>query len=99
MTPVLSHTVPRIGHFDITLPYEQISNRAVNFASFTGLQNVTGAPAISLPLGTASSGLPIGVHFSAAHGQDRLLLEVGYELEMARPWKFIFNSREKSGSL
>jgi amidase len=92
MTPVLSHAVPPIGHFSIDLPYAEIAKRAVSFASFTGLQNITGAPAISLPMGTSGSGLPIGVHFTAAHGQDRLLLELGYELELVKPWKFIYNS-------
>jgi amidase len=92
MTPVLSHTVPQIGHFSTELPYAEIAKRAVSFASFTGMQNITGAPAISLPLGTSTGGLPIGVHFTAAHGRDKLLLELAYELEMAKPWKFIYNN-------
>jgi amidase len=92
MTPVLSHSVPRIGHFDITLSYPEIAQRAVAFASYTGMQNVTGSPAISLPLATASTGLPLGIHFGAAYGQDKLLLELAYQLEAAKPWKFIYNS-------
>lgn len=92
MTPVLAHTVPQIGHFSIDLSYEDIAHRAVSFASFTGIQNITGSPAISLPLGTAGNGQPIGVHFSAPFGMDKRLLELGYELEEAKPWKFIYNS-------
>ena len=92
MTPVLAHTVPQIGHFSIDLSYEDIAHRAVSFASFTGIQNITGSPAISLPLGTASNGLPIGVHFSAPFGMDKRLLELAFELEEAKPWKFIYNS-------
>jgi amidase len=92
VTPVLAHAVPKIGHFSIDLNYDEVSNRAVAFAPFMGLQNVTGSPGISLPMGTSAAGLPIGVHFSAPYGQDKLLLELAYEIEAARPWKFIYNS-------
>ena len=45
-----------------------------------------GAPGVSLPLGSTADGLPIGVHFSALHGDERTLLEIAYELEDARPF-------------
>ena len=54
--------------------------------AFTPIQNATGDPAISLPLGSSATGLPIGVHLSAAPGYDRRLLEVAYELEEAHPF-------------
>ena len=91
MTPVLAHTVPEIGYFSPELSYAEVSKRAVSFASFTGMQNVTGAPAISLPMGVSQGGLPIGMQFSAVQGQDRLLLELAYELEAAQPWRFMYN--------
>ncbi|HRE45364.1 MAG TPA: amidase [Terricaulis sp.] len=56
------------------------------YASYTPLQNVAGAPGISLPLGWSSGGLPIGVQFSAKAGDERTLLELAYELEQAQPW-------------
>ncbi len=56
------------------------------YVGYTPLQNVSGAPAISLPLAWSSAGLPIGAHFSAASGQERTLLELAYELEQAQPW-------------
>ncbi|HEY0262177.1 MAG TPA: amidase family protein, partial [Chitinophagales bacterium] len=90
MTPVIAKTPTKIGYFDVTLPYAEISKRAVEFAPYTGLQNISGAPAISLPMGISSDGLPIGVHFSAPFGQDKLLLEFAYELEQAQPWKFVY---------
>jgi amidase len=37
-------------------------------------------------LGTTSEGLPIGVHLSALHGDERTLLELAYEIEEARPF-------------
>jgi len=57
-----------------------------DYVGYTPLQNVAGAPAMSVPLGWSSTGLPIGVHFSAAKGQERRLLELAYELEQAQPW-------------
>ncbi len=92
MTPVLSQKVPKIGHFNMELPYQEIAHRAVSFASYTGLQNVTGSPAISIPMSTSSDGLPIGVQFIAPFGQDKTLLELAYEIEMAQPWSFLYNS-------
>jgi amidase len=91
MTPVLAHAVPPIGHFSPSLPYKDIAERAVTFAPFTGMQNITGSPGISLPLGTSATGLPIGVHFFAPFGHDARLLELAYELEEAQPWKFIYD--------
>jgi amidase len=56
------------------------------YAPYTGLFNVTGQPAISLPLAQSSAGLPIGVQFAAPLGEDgRLLLQAAW-LERERPW-------------
>ncbi len=90
MTPVVSHKTPEIGHFSTKLSYEDISRRAVEYASYAGLQNVTGAPAISLPLGIADNGMPLGVQLTAPYGLDKRLLELAYELEEAKPWRFIY---------
>lgn len=53
---------------------------------FTQLANLTGTPAISLPLHWTADGLPLGVQFHAAPGQDGLLLQLAAELEAAQPW-------------
>lgn len=57
-----------------------------DYVGYTPLQNVAGAPAMSVPLGSSSTGLPIGIHFSSAKGQEKRLLELAYELEQAQPW-------------
>ena len=93
MTPVVGHAVPKIGHFSVDLSFDEIAHRAVMFAPFMGLQNVTGSPGISLPLASSSDGLPLGIHFVAPQGQDQLLLELAYELEEAQPWKFMYNAQ------
>jgi amidase len=56
------------------------------YAPYTGLFNVTGQPAISLPLAQSSAGLPIGVQFAAPLGEDGRLLMLAGWLERERPW-------------
>lgn len=92
MTPVLSHKTPKIGHFSPQLAYEEIAKRAVDYASYTGLYNVTGEPAISLPLGADSDGMPLGVQFAAPYGEDKRLLELAFELETAKPWRTLYGA-------
>ncbi|WP_068923221.1 amidase [Planobispora rosea] len=58
-----------------------------DYGPFTVVFNVTGQPAISLPLGWSGNGLPIGVQIVAAHGREDLLFQVAAELERAMPWK------------
>ena len=60
--------------------------RILEWIAFTPIQNATGDPAISLPMGSTSTGLPVGVQLAAARGYDRRLVEVAYELEQARPF-------------
>lgn len=92
MTPVVTHNTPQIGYFSVQLPYEEISRRAVDFATYCGLQNITGSPAISLPLGINENDMPVGVQFSASYGNDRRLLELAYELEEAKPWRMLYEA-------
>jgi len=53
---------------------------------FTAVFNVTGQPAISLPLAMSSDGLPIGVQIAAGHGREDLLIRLALQLEEAMPW-------------
>lgn len=86
LSPVLTHTTPLLGHLSPTLSFDELFPRLQRYAGFTPLNNASGGPAISLPLGRTSEGLPIGCHFSADIGDERTLLELAYELEEARPW-------------
>jgi amidase len=86
LSPVLTHTTPKIGHLSPTLPFDELFPRLQAYVGFTPLNNASGGPGISLPLGRTTSGLPIGCHFSADLGDDRTLLELAFELEQARPW-------------
>jgi amidase len=86
LSPVVAHVTPKIGYFSPEVPYPELFQRMTNYASFTPVANANGNPAISLPVGLSTGGLPIGVQFSAAYGDERTLLEIAYELEAARPW-------------
>ena len=86
LMPTLSDEPPRVGHLDPTAGYDQVMDRLLDWVAFTPLQNATGDPAISLPLGESASGLPIGMMLSTVTGREALLLELAYELEEARPW-------------
>ncbi|MFT3924136.1 MAG: amidase [Myxococcales bacterium] len=53
---------------------------------FTQLANVTGVPAMSLPLAQFADGLPLGVQFMAEHGEEGRLFGLAGQLERALPW-------------
>jgi amidase len=93
LSPVLSHTTPAIGHLSPTLPFEALCPRLQAYVGFTPLNNASGGPAISLPLGATASGLPMGCQLAADLGDERTLLELGFELEAARPWSRIQDAR------
>ncbi|GAA3613187.1 amidase family protein [Nonomuraea rosea] len=73
------------------------------YGPFTGLFNITGQPAISLPLGQSDDGLPIGVQLVAPYGREDLLFQVAAHLEQAMPWKDrtppVFAGKEPAGDL
>ena len=62
------------------------SARMSTLVSFTSPFDLTGQPAISLPLHWNDDGLPIGVQLVAAYGREDVLLQVAAQLEAARPW-------------
>lgn len=81
---LLSSTVgtppPALGHLALDLPFPIAQERLFDFACYTAAQNVSGAPAITLPLHVAN-GLPVGIHFACEYGQEKMLLELALQLE------------------
>lgn len=60
--------------------------RAGRFAVFTPPFNMSGQPAINLPLHRNAAGLPIGVQLAAGYGREDVLIRVAAQLETAHPW-------------
>ena len=77
----------RLG-FLLRLPgvIEAAVRRVFAFIPFTPLANVSGQPAMSVPLSWNAAGLPIGVHFQARFGDEATLFRLAAQLEAARPW-------------
>ncbi len=86
LSPVLSHTTPRIGYLAPTVDFSELIDRLRRYVAYTPLNNIAGTPAISLPLRRSPDGLPIGVQLSGAYGDERTLLELAYLLEAERPF-------------
>jgi amidase len=90
LSPTLAHPAIKLGEMGMYLPGKDVFERMQEWAIFTPVANASGGPALTLPLGHDEvNNLPIGMLFWARHGQDKLLLELAYELEAAAPWKRI----------
>lgn len=85
LTPTLSQPVPTLGLIDTSVP-ESIYTHATSYSSFTSLLNMTGQPAMSVPAGLDSRGIPLGVQLAADLGKEGLLLALAAQLELAAPW-------------
>jgi amidase len=86
VTPTLGYVTPRLGHLNASVDFPVHFERLIQYAAFTPLNNASGGPAVSLPLAQTADGRPIGVHFSAVHGDEQTLLELAYELEADTPF-------------
>lgn len=89
LSPVLAHAVPPLGHLAPDVPFDTLFERLLRYAAFTPLNNTSGTPAISLPMGACGNGLPIGMQLAGTHGAERTLLELAFELEAAKPFRKI----------
>ena len=86
LSPVLGTPPPPIGYIGPDVDPREHLVRLLRFASFTALQNVSGAPGISMPMAMSSQGLPIGIHAAGRFGQEQVLLDLAAAIEEARPW-------------
>lgn len=86
LTPVLTGATPELGYLGPDVDPAVHFQRLLDLVGFTPLANATGAPALSLPAGLDTDGMPVGAMFSATHGAERLLLELALQVEQARPF-------------
>jgi amidase len=90
LTPTLMKTPEPIGKYSQSradLDFYDFFRLCDELCVHMPLFNLTGQPAISLPLGVSSAGLPIGAQFAARFGREDVLLGLASAFEEAMPWR------------
>lgn len=87
LTPTLTTLPVPLGAFNSAPenPWQVIMHQG-ECASFTGVANFTGQPAMSVPLYWNREGLPVGTQFVGRYGDEATLFRLAAQLEKARPW-------------
>ena len=85
LTPTLSQPVPPLGLLD-TRDVAAMYANASRYSALTSPFNISGQPALSLPLAIDGDAMPIGLQFVARFGGEDVLIRLGSQLEAAQPW-------------
>ena len=86
LSPTLASPPVPVGYFDEVDPAENFE-RQKRFTPYTALYNVSGQPAVSVPLHWTDEGLPIGIMLAGRMGEEATLISLSAQLEAARPWR------------
>jgi amidase len=86
LMPTLAAPPMPVGYFEEVPPPENFE-RQKRFTPFAALFNVSGQPAVSVPLHWTADGLPIGVMLAGRMGEEGRLISLSAQLESARPWR------------
>ncbi|MCK0508047.1 amidase [Aromatoleum anaerobium] len=87
LSPVTAAPPPKLGEVSLDQPYDDFVKAAMLASPFTAMFNMSGHPAMSVPLHWNAAGLPIGTQFAAPFGGEATLLSLAAQLEQAAPWK------------
>ncbi len=85
--PTVARLPPPVGWFTADGDPAADFRRQLTFTPWTAQINVTGQPAVNVPLQWTAAGLPVGMQFVGRHGSEALLLSLTGQLERARPWR------------
>jgi len=85
LSPTVSQPPRLVGWFDEVEPAENFT-RQIRFAQWTAIYNLTGQPAVSVPLHWTAEGLPIGIMLAGRMGDETTLISLSAQLEAACPW-------------
>ncbi len=86
LTPTLAKPPLTLGTLDSTGPLDRFGEVLMGYMPFTQIYNISGQPAVSLPLHWNDAGLPIGVQAGARYGAEGLLIRFASQIEEAAPW-------------
>ena len=86
LSPTLASPPVPVGYFDEVDPAENFE-RQKRFTPYTALYNISGQPAVNLPLYWNADGLPIGVMLAGRLGDEATLISLSSQIEAARPWR------------
>ena len=86
LSPTMAIIPPLLGTLSGDHSVEDAAPGWTAMASFAIPFDISGQPAITLPLHVSTEGLPVGVQFAAAYGREDLLFRLAGQLERARPW-------------
>ena len=88
LTPVLGTVPPPVGFIDpVNLEPREVQRRQGRTFPFTPPVNITGQPAMSMPLATSTAGLPTGLHFLARYADEATPFRLAGHLQAAPPWR------------
>ena len=86
LTPTLASPPVPVGYFTEAGPAENFE-RQKRFTPFTAAYNLSGQPAVNLPLYWNAEGLPIGVMLAGRIGEEGTLISLSAQIEEAHPWR------------
>lgn len=86
LTPTTAAPAPLLGKLSLNQPYETFMPEAMKASPYTALFNISGHPAMSVPMHWTADNVPVGAHFVARFGGDGRLLRLAAQLEQAVPW-------------
>jgi amidase len=86
LTPTLASPPAPVGYFTEVGPAENFERQKL-FTPFTAAYNLSGQPAVSLPLHWNADGLPIGVMLAGRIGEESTLISLSAQIEKAAPWQ------------
>jgi len=86
LTPTLARPPVPLGTISQQMPFDALVALLIEYAAYTPTANVTGQPAMSVPLYWTADGLPVGSHFAGRFGEEATLFRLAGQLERARPW-------------
>jgi amidase len=88
LTPVTANRPPRVGVLD-RIGSVRASLKSTPAIAYAAIWNVAGNPACSIPSGTGSDGLPVGVQLVGPTDGEEILFALAAQVEHARPWALV----------